>query len=59
MIPSTRQAKAERIRNSVGRGGTHWQKQGSLSEFKLSLVYTEFQNSQGYIQRPHFKNKVK
>lgn len=30
---------------------------GSSVEFKISLVYTEFQDSQGYAEKPCVKNK--
>jgi hypothetical protein len=33
------------------------QRQVDLCELKASLVYTEFQESQGYIMRPCLKNK--
>ena len=58
MILATREAK---LRESGTRQGW-WHtlaEAGDLCEFKASLVYIEFQNSQGYIERPHFKNKEK
>lgn len=58
MILATREAK---LRISGRRQGW-WHtlaEAEDLCEFQMSLVYMEFQNSQGYIERPHFKNKVR
>jgi hypothetical protein len=30
-----------------------------VSEFKASLIYSEFQDSQGYTEKPCLKNKTK
>ena len=37
---------------SLGGGGRQ------ISEFKASLIYSEFQDSQGYTEKPCLKNKT-
>lgn len=58
VILATREAK---LRISGTRQGWWYTlaEAGDLCECKVSLVYIEFQNNQGYIERLYFKNKVK